>query len=33
MAKLGANGERYVALARILALRIALLRQAIEGAR
>ena len=31
MAKLGANGERYVALARILALRIALLRQAIQG--
>jgi flagellar basal-body rod protein FlgB len=33
MAKLGANGGRYVALARILALRIALLRQAIEGGR
>ena len=33
MAKLGANGSRYVALARIMALRIALLRQAIEGAR
>jgi flagellar basal-body rod protein FlgB len=33
MAKLGANGGRYVALARILALRIGLLRQAIEGGR
>ena len=33
MSKLGANGGRYVALARILALRIALLRQAIEGGR
>jgi flagellar basal-body rod protein FlgB len=31
MAKLGANGGRYVALARILALRISLLRQAIQG--
>jgi len=30
---LGANGGRYVALARILGLRIALLRQAIEGSR
>jgi hypothetical protein len=33
MAKLGMNGGRYVALARILALRIGLLRQAIEGNR
>ena len=33
MAKLGANGGRYVALARILGMRIALLRQAIEGNR
>lgn len=33
MAKLGANGGRYVALARILGLRLALLRQAIEGNR
>jgi flagellar basal-body rod protein FlgB len=33
MAKLSANGERYVALARILGQRIALLRQAIEGSR
>jgi flagellar basal-body rod protein FlgB len=33
MAKLGANGGRYVALARILALRIGLLRLAIEGGR
>ena len=33
MAKLGANGGRYVALARILGLRLALLRQAIEGSR
>ena len=33
MAKLGANGGRYVALARILGHRIALLRQAIEGSR
>ena len=33
MAKLSANGGRYVALARILGQRIALLRQAIEGSR
>jgi flagellar basal-body rod protein FlgB len=33
MAKLGMNGGRYVSLARILALRIGLLRQAIEGNR
>lgn len=33
MAKLGANGGRYVALARILSHRISLLRQAIEGNR
>lgn len=33
MAKLGANGGRYVALARILGHRIAMLRQAIEGNR
>jgi flagellar basal-body rod protein FlgB len=33
MTKLGANGSRYVALARILGLRLALLRQAIEGSR
>jgi flagellar basal-body rod protein FlgB len=33
MAKLGVNGGRYVALSRILGHRIALLRQAIEGAR
>jgi len=33
MAKLGMNGGRYVSLARILALRIGLLRQAIEGTR
>jgi flagellar basal-body rod protein FlgB len=33
MAKLSANGGRYVALARILGQRIALLRQAIEGTR
>jgi len=33
MAKLGMNGGRYVALARILGLRINLLRQAIEGNR
>ena len=31
MAKLGGNGTRYLALARLLGLRIALLRQAIEG--
>jgi len=33
MAKLGMNGGRYISLARILALRIGLLRQAIEGNR
>jgi flagellar basal-body rod protein FlgB len=33
MAKLGMNGGRYTSLARILALRIGLLRQAIEGNR
>jgi flagellar basal-body rod protein FlgB len=33
MAKLGMNGGRYVSLARILALRVGLLRQAIEGNR
>ena len=33
MAKLGANGGRYVALARILGHRLALLRQAIDGSR
>jgi flagellar basal-body rod protein FlgB len=33
MAKLGSNGGRYVALARILGQRIALLRQAIDGSR
>jgi flagellar basal-body rod protein FlgB len=33
MAKLSANGGRYVALARILGHRLALLRQAIEGSR
>lgn len=33
MAKLGANGGRYVALARVLGVRLALLRQAIEGSR
>jgi flagellar basal-body rod protein FlgB len=33
MAKLAANGGRYVALARILGLRLALLRHAIEGSR
>jgi flagellar basal-body rod protein FlgB len=33
MAKLAANGGRYVALARILGQRIALLRQAIDGSR
>ena len=33
MAKLGMNGGRYVALARVLAMRIGLLRQAIEGNR
>ena len=33
MAKLSANAGRYVALARILGQRIALLRQAIEGSR
>ena len=33
MAKLGMNGGRYVSLARILAMRIGLLRQAIEGNR
>jgi len=33
MAKLAANGERYVALARILGERITLMRQAIEGSR
>lgn len=33
MAKLGANGGRYVALSRVLGLRLALLRQAIEGNR
>jgi flagellar basal-body rod protein FlgB len=33
MAKLSWNGGRYVALAKILGLRVALLRQAIEGSR
>jgi flagellar basal-body rod protein FlgB len=33
MTKLGANGGRYVALARILGQRITLLRQAIDGSR
>jgi flagellar basal-body rod protein FlgB len=33
MTKLGANGGRYVALAKILGKRVALLRQAIEGVR
>jgi len=33
MAKLAANGGRYVALAKLLGQRIALLRQAIEGTR
>ena len=33
MTKLGANGGRYVALAKILGKRISLLRQAIEGVR
>ncbi|MFN8542705.1 MAG: flagellar basal body rod protein FlgB [Candidatus Binatia bacterium] len=33
MAKLSANGGNYVALARILGRRVALLRQAIEGTR
>ena len=33
MTKLGANGGRYVALAKILGKRITMLRQAIEGVR
>jgi flagellar basal-body rod protein FlgB len=33
MTKMSANGGRYIALARILGLRLALLRQAIEGNR
>src|SRR5262249_13790381 len=33
MAKLGANGTTYLALARILGLRLALMRQAIDGSR
>jgi flagellar basal-body rod protein FlgB len=33
MAKLSANGGRYVSLARVLGLRLALLRHAIEGSR